>query len=135
MVSILAANAMINTIRIVPTSGIVATANLVLYNDPARTIECQTISWGLMAPNDTKTHPIYVFNNGTIPLKLSLLNSNWLPTNAKDYISVTWNREGTIIEPGATVSAIISLHVDISVTGITDFRCDLIISGIQEGTP
>lgn len=135
MVSILTANALLNTVRVVPTSGIVATANLVLYNDPVRTIECQTINWGTMAPNETRTHALYIYNNGTIPLQLGLRNSNWNPLNANTYISVTWDRETTVIEPGATISAILSLHVDMNITGITTFRCDLVIQGTQEGVP
>lgn len=135
MITIMAANALINTTRTVPVSGIVATANLVLYEDPARTIECQTINWGTMAPNDTRTHPIYVYNNGTVPLNLSIQHSNWDPILAKQYISVFWDRNNMVIQPGSTIAAIISLHVSENITGVTSFRCDLIIQGVQEGVP
>jgi hypothetical protein len=57
--------------------------------------------------------------------------TNWNPANAGDYITITWNREGTRLNPGRSTSATVTLTVSASVVGagITSFSNTISFTG------
>ena len=62
-------------------------------------------------------------------MTLYLLLNNWTPTNAVDYLSVTWDEESTVLSVDEVVEAVLSLTVDNSITGIDDFSFQVVIGG------
>jgi hypothetical protein len=58
-----------------------------------------------------------------------LTTSNLSPAEAVGKISVNWNREGQTLAAGASVSATLTLNVDGSISGVTNFDIDVTITG------
>jgi len=68
---------------------ITQTPNIGVYSDSACTTVKSAISWGSLAVGSSTTQTVYLKNTGTAAMTLSLSSSNWTPTNAKTYITVS----------------------------------------------
>ena len=55
--------------------------------------------------------------------------SNWNPITAGNYISLSWNREGTVIDVDEVLSADIVMPVSDTITGITGYSFEIIFLG------
>jgi uncharacterized protein YcnI len=117
------------------SSGISATSNvpsssLSMYSDSACTVPMTTINWGSVSSGGTITRTVYVKNTGGgVSLTLSMATSNWNPTNANGPLTVTWDKEGSLLAPGQSTAATITLSVSSSITGITSFSVQILIYG------
>jgi hypothetical protein len=86
-------------------------------------------------PNSTNTRQIYVKNFGVKTLNLSMVVQNWVPANALNYMSVSWNLERSLLAGGAYDTAVITLVVHNNITEtwnttkIGAFSFDLNITG------
>jgi hypothetical protein len=82
-----------------------------------------TIDWGFLSPATQKTYAIYVSNEGITPLTLSLSTSNWNPTAAPNYLTLTWNFDnGRTLNSSEAVRVTLTLAVSDSITGINNFN-------------
>ena len=115
----------------VPSGGTVTAVNVGVYTNNACTINCTSMDWGTLAPGASTTRTIYVKNTGTVPVTLSMTTTSWLPSNANSYLTVSWNREGTVVAPGNSVSAVLTLTASASAGSITTFSFNIIVSGTQ----
>jgi len=114
----------------VSSSGAVVTSpNIGVYSDSACTTTMTSITWGSVAPGGSATQTVYVKNTGTGSMSLSLAVSNWSPSGASTYITISWNQQGTQLSAGQSVAATITLTVSSSITGITSFSNTITISG------
>ena len=100
-----------------------------VYWDEGLTNKVTTINWGLLAPGSQKTHTIYVSNEGILPLTLSISASNWSPTSASNYLTLTWNYNEQTINAGKAVQVTFTLTVSESITGIANFNFDITAEG------
>jgi hypothetical protein len=111
------------------SSGSITTVNVGVYSDSACTLPLTSISWGTISPNSTVTRTIYVKNTGNTQITLSMTTNGWSPTSANGPITLTWNREGTTLSAGASVAATLTLTVSSSISGITTFSVNIVITG------
>ncbi|MCW4003142.1 MAG: hypothetical protein NWE95_04425 [Candidatus Bathyarchaeota archaeon] len=112
------------------TGSINVTPNLGVYSDSGCTTTLSAIDWGTISPGSNITRTIYVKNTGTgTSLTLSMTTSNWNPTSANGPITITWNKEGTILTPGQSTAAVITLTTSQSISGITSFSVQISITG------
>jgi hypothetical protein len=88
-----------------------------------------SMNWGSLAAGGTATQTVYVKNTGSAPMTLSLATSNWNPTVASSYITISWNQQGTQLAPEQAVAATLTLTVSPSITGITSYSDTITISG------
>jgi archaellum component FlaG (FlaF/FlaG flagellin family) len=122
--------AAINVSQNVSSSGTITTSpNIGVYSDSACTTNMTSINWGSVAAGGTATQTVYVKNTGTGSMTLSLAVSNWIPSGASTYITISWNQQGTQLSAGQSVTATITLTVSSSITGITSFSNTIAISG------
>lgn len=123
--------ATVNVSTNINSSGsIVATPNLGVYSDSGCTVPLASIDWGSLAPGGTVTRTVYVKNiQGAASLTLGMATNNWNPTTANGPLTVTWDKQGTILAPGQSTAATIKLAVSSSIAGITSFGVQIIISG------
>ncbi|XHH09336.1 MAG: hypothetical protein ACFCUE_01555 [Candidatus Bathyarchaeia archaeon] len=105
------------------------TVEIAVYSDSACTNEYTSITWDSVAPGGSTTKTVYVKNEGTETVTLQLTTSNLSPAEAVGKISVNWNREGQTLAAGASVSATLTLNVDGSISGVTNFDIDVTITG------
>ena len=113
----------------VPSTGTVSTINVGVYTDASCTANCTSINWGTLAPGSTTTRTIYVRNAGSIPVTLSMATANWLPSNANNYMTLTWNRANYALAAGASVQATFTLTASASAGSISGFNFNIVVMG------
>jgi hypothetical protein len=113
----------------IPSGGTITAVNVGVYSNSACTSNCTSIDWGTLSPGGSTTKTIYVKNTGTIPVTLSMTPANWSPSNANNYLTVTWNRANYALAAGASVSAILTLTASSSAGSLTNFSFDVVITG------
>lgn len=90
-----------------------------------------SIEWGALDPDETATTTFTLYNDGNVPLTLSMSLGNWNPTIAGDYITVSWNRENVVVNAGQNTVATLTIHIASDVAGFTSFSNEIVITGIE----
>lgn len=112
-------------------SASIKTVGVGVYSDSTCTHKITSLYWGTLSPGETKIQTIYVKNEGTARILLSMSVGNWTPSTAANYISVAWNRDNSTLNAGNSVSADITLSVSQDITGIVDFTFEITIIGTE----
>ncbi len=115
----------------IPLNGSVTGVNVKLYTDASCTTPCTSINVGNMNPGSSTTQTVYVKNNGTVPMTLSMTSSGWNPTSASSYLTLSWNRAGYVLNAGSSVQATLTLTVASNTGTLTAFSCNVTITGTQ----
>ena len=106
----------------VGSSGSITTSpNLGIYSDSACSQSMYSITWGAVSAGGTATQTIYIKNTGTGALTISMSASSWFPSSASNYLTITMDKQGTTLSAGQQTTAILTLTVSPSITGITTF--------------
>jgi hypothetical protein len=113
----------------VTNNGTIKTINVSAYQDSACTIPLTSWNWGTMEPGSSSIKTMYIKNEGTTSLNLTMTTTTWSPSNASSYIPVTWNKENTSISAGSSVQANVTLSVLSSIAGIPSFSFTMVITG------
>jgi len=116
------------------SSGTVTAINIGVYSDSGCTQNLTSINWGSIYPSNSTTRIIYVKNNGSLPVTLTMTTGNWVPSNANTYISLSWNQEGTVLSAGQSTTATLTLSASASAGNITSFSFNIIITGTEQTT-
>ena len=117
----------------VPNSGNVKTVGVGVYWDNACTNNVTSIDWGFLEPGATVNKTVYIKNEGNTPMVLNMTIDNWNPASASENITLSWNREGYVLNTTApVVQAILTLSVSPNISGVTSFSFDIIITGTEQ---
>ena len=111
------------------SSGSIKAINVEVYSDPACTLSLSSLDWGTPEPGDVVTRTVYVKNTGNADMTLHLAISNWSPAEASNYLTVSWDQEGTTLSADEVATTVITLTVSGSITGIDTFSFQTIIEG------
>ncbi len=111
------------------TGSELTSTNIGVYIDAAATINCTNISWGSPNPGDSINQTVYIKNTGNSTEQLSLTATNWNPTIANSFLTLTWDKEGYSLLPGTVVPATLTLTVASETGSLTTFSFDINISG------
>ena len=117
--------------RTISILGNVTAVGVGVYSDSGCTAALSTIGWGELNPGDSKTYMVYMRNEGSVPITLSMALGNWNPTLASSHITLTWNREDYVLPAGQVIEAVLTLTVSSSINGVTSFSFDITITGTQ----
>ena len=117
--------------RTISNTGNVKAIGVGVYWDSGCTNVVSSIDWGALEPGATIDKTIYVKNEGSVALTLSMSTDNWNPSSASSYMTLSWNRENYVLNPGSVVSAVLTLSVSSGISGITNFSFDITISGTE----
>jgi len=93
------------------------------------TSEVSFIDWGMLEPGSGENVTVYIRNEGNSVASLSMDTSNWSPSNASNYITLSWDYVGVSITPSEVVQVTFTLSVSASIEGIMSFSFDIIIVG------
>lgn len=104
-------------------------ADIGVYWDAGFANRTTAINWGTLDPGTTKSFSVYIRNEGNSALTLGISASNWYPSSASNYMTLTWNYNDQPIGFGEYVQITLTLAVRSSITGILDFHFDLTIVG------
>lgn len=117
----------------VPNSGNVKAVGVGVYWDNACTNNVTSIDWGFLEPGATVNKTVYIKNEGNTPMVLNMTTDNWNPASASENITLSWNREGYVLNTTApVVQAILTLSVSSNISGVTSFSFDIIITGTEQ---
>jgi hypothetical protein len=101
-----------------------------VYIDEECILTCSQIEWGEVEEGETVQRWIYIKNTSNANQTLSMETSDWQPVEASSVLSVSWDKEGYILEPSTIVEAKLILKVAQDVGEIDTFDFDLTIQGI-----
>jgi hypothetical protein len=101
-----------------------------VYWDSGCSQPASSIDWGMVEPGAVKNVTVYIRNEGNAPITLSLQTSNWNPSNAADYISLSWNYNGQTINANQVIAVTLTLSISTNIQGITSFSFDITISAV-----
>jgi hypothetical protein len=114
-----------------PSTGTVTTVNVGVYSDSECTQNCTSISWGSIYPGNSTSRIIYVKNTGTVPITITMTSGSWAPTDADDYLTLSWDQQNTVLDVDESVSANLTLSVDSDTDDLADFSFNIVITGAE----
>lgn len=87
-----------------------------------------SIDWGTLSPGDIENLTVFVRNEGESSTVLALNVSDWNPLPAASYLSIGWNYSGTAVPPGQVLPITLSMVVNETISGITNFGVNVTVS-------
>lgn len=124
--------ALLQTSRTISTRGTVRGVNVGICQDSGCTQQLSSIDWGTLDNGTSTAKKVYIRNEGTTNMTLSMTDNTWIPSDAPNYLTLTWNREGYLLANRTSVDADLTLSVSSSFTNGTDFSFNLVITGTQQ---
>ena len=121
---------LLTTSKILSSTGSIKAINVEVYWDLECTQVVSSLDWGSPGPGDVVNQTVYVKNTGNALMTLYLNCSSWNPTEAENYLTVSWDRQGAILGADEVVQAILKLSVSSTISGITDFSFNIVIEGV-----
>jgi len=115
----------------ISNTGNLSAVGVGVYWDSSCNNAVLSIDWGALDPGATVDKTIYIKNEGTLAVLLDMTTDNWDPASASSYISLSWNRENYELDPGSVIQAVLTLSVSSSVSEITNFSFDIVITGTE----
>jgi hypothetical protein len=88
-----------------------------------------SINWGMLQPGQVENYSAYLLSESNVPITLSMYTANWNPSNASNYLTLTWNYKAQTIQPHASLPITFTLAVNTSIQGIPQFSFDIWIVG------
>jgi hypothetical protein len=122
---------MVQVMSLVPVSktisnvGSVKAVGVGVYQDIGCTSPLSSIDWGALDPGSNNNVTVYIRSEGNSVVSLTMNTTNWNPSTASNYMTLTWNYGGQSINVGAAVQVKLTLSVSASVAGITNFSFDI----------
>ena len=123
--------AVLSTNQTVPLNGTINAVNLGVYSDSACTQTASALNVGTLNPGATATQTVYIKNTGTVPETLTMTANNWTPTSASSSLTLTWNRQSTVLNADQSIQATLTLTAASSTGSLTTFSCDVTLTGTQ----
>jgi hypothetical protein len=123
--------AVLSNNQTLPLNGTINAVNLSVYSDSACTQPVTTLTAATLNPGATTTQTIYIKNTGNVPETLTMTTNNWTPTSASTSLTLTWNRQNTVLNAGASTQATLTLTAAANTGTLTTFSCDVTLTGTQ----
>ncbi len=99
-----------------------------IYWDENCTNTVYSIDWGTPSPGSSKPITVYIRNEASSPVLLSLNTTDWTPLQALEHISLDWNYTGNTINPDDAAQTTLILSVSPNISGVTTFSFNIDIS-------
>lgn len=89
-----------------------------------------SVDWGTVEPGSMENHTIYLENKGNDAVSLRLFASNWSPSNASNYMTLSCDFAGQTVDAQEVVQILLTLSTSSGIEGIVDFSFDIIIDAV-----
>jgi hypothetical protein len=99
-----------------------------IYWDQACTNRTLSLDWGPIEPGSSSSVLVYVRNEGDSAVSLWMATSNWTPAVASGQMTLNWSYSGQILDVDQVIPIELNLFVSSSVSGITDFSFDIVVT-------
>ena len=114
--------------KTVNNSGTITGVGVGIYSDLACTTPISSINWGTIDPGSSVNKNIYIRNEGTTSVTLSKATSDWSPATASNYLTLNWDYSGQTLTVNQVLLVRLTLVVSSSVTGVTTFSFNIVIT-------
>src|SRR3989337_3256212 len=91
------------TSRTFSNSGSVKGIGVGIYQYQNCTSPVSSFNWGTLDPGSKVNKTVYIRNEGNSPATLSMAASNWNPSSASSYMTLSWNYGGQTLNVGASI--------------------------------
>ena len=112
----------------ITNAGSVKAIGVGVYWDQSCLNTVTSIDWGVLEPDSNVNKTVYIRNEGNIAATLSMATSNWNPSSASDYMTLSWDYGGQTLDANEVIQVELTLSVSASITGITSFSFDITIA-------
>lgn len=112
----------------IANAGSVKAIGVGVYWDQSCLNTVTSIDWGVLEPDSNVNKTVYIRNEGNIAATLSMATSNWNPSSASDYMTLSWDYGGQTLDANEVIQVELTLSVSASITGITSFSFDITIA-------
>jgi hypothetical protein len=99
-----------------------------IYWDPACTNSTLSLNLGNIEAGSNNTLTLYIRNEMSSEVSLSLNTINYTPSSSSNYISLNWNYSGQVLSPGQVIPLELTLTVLPNIIGISNFSFNTIIT-------
>jgi hypothetical protein len=113
-------------------TGRVAAVGLQVYSGVDCSNLITSVDWGIIYPGGSINRVVYVKNTGNVAVVLSLVVQSWVPITAPQYISVTWDAEGKVLDAGKTMIVSLICSISTEITGINSFSNVVVMKGASK---
>jgi hypothetical protein len=86
-----------------------------------------SIDWGNIAPESVKNVSLFVRNEGTVASGLFLNTDAWDPSDASEFMTLSWDYNDATLEPFGVAPITLTLQVSPDIIGIRGFNFSVII--------
>jgi len=112
------------------SQGTVKAMGVGVYLDSSCSNAVSFVDWGTIEPDSAKNIAVYVRNEGNGIITLILGTDNWTPSNASNYMTLSWDYADQPIDLQEVVQITLTLSTSPDIEGITNFSFDIIINTI-----
>jgi hypothetical protein len=102
-----------------------------IYWDQACTNRTLSLNWGYVEAGSNNSLTLYIRNEMSSEVSLSLNTINYNPSASSNYISLNWNYSVQILSPGQVIPLELTLTVLPDISGISNFSFYTIISATE----
>ena len=124
--------------RNLPTTGTIKVEGLEIYGGDIKydaASDTVYVDWGELTLGAYKNSSFYVKSNSTVDVTLELNVTNWEPPGIEEYLTISWDYNGTLLSPTQAVFVTVTLQVASSgdfidfliENEVTDFGFDITI--------
>ena len=86
--------------RTIPTTGTIKVSGLEIYGGDIKSESGKVyVDWGELTLGASKNASFYIQSTGNVDVTLGLNVTNWMPAGIEDYITISWDYNGTVLSP------------------------------------
>ena len=123
----------------VPSIGTIKTIGVEAYWDETLDKKREAVNWDIIWLGSSKNVTLYLRSVSNVKTILQLNATNWNPINISKHMNLSWNYNGTSINPGEVIRVTITISAPPSVqfkeyiitNDIKEFSLDIVIRAIE----
>jgi hypothetical protein len=116
-----------------------ASSDFALYSDQSCTTPLSSINWGSLTPGQNVTRDVYLKNLASLEItEFHVAAANYTPLEAENYLSLSLaaGEPGNVpLQPQQTIDLALTLSVNPSVQGITEFSFNIVLTVVYGSGP
>lgn len=94
-----------------PSLGTVKTIGVEVYWDQNLENKTETINWDEVWVGSSKNVTVYIRSISNYQIILNLHATDWNPTDVSDYMNLSWDYNGTLLNPSETIQVTLTMSI------------------------
>lgn len=111
----------------ITSTGSITGVGVSIYSDPEGQVNLNQVNWGNIPPGGSVTTTIYLKSTSNTPITLTYSTSGWSPAEMQSQMTLTWNYDGTVIQPGVLKRIDLTLAASTDATPGVNFNFNIVI--------